>query len=304
VVIVSRALVGLAVRRWPADMRADLRAEWLAELHVLATQRHRVAMLRYALSLAASRGQRAARRPLLDADATLGQAVRHALFLIVGPTMGIVVACFAPPLMALLVCGFPAFFAYFTGMGSPLARRWALVVAAVVPATAALWAAPAALPELSGGWREPASLAGWAVILGATLLVAARLPLGWAVPVGVAGALVASWIGATLAIWPYSDMLALDPGFAALWYPQSLIWPIDLGLGARMPDVTCLPGEDWCSGPSPRSWVLQDFIEGYSTALTVVAATVVAYVLAGARDLLAPAAGAPAQAGALHGARP
>ncbi|GGQ49386.1 hypothetical protein [Couchioplanes azureus] len=55
---IAEALLRLAVRRWPARLRDDLRREWAAELHVLAGEARAGAMLRFAASLAVARPAR------------------------------------------------------------------------------------------------------------------------------------------------------------------------------------------------------------------------------------------------------
>ncbi|MDG4799458.1 hypothetical protein [Micromonospora sp. WMMD980] len=52
---VAAFLLRVAVRRWPAELRAGLAREWAAELHELTRTGRRWTMLRFAASLAASR---------------------------------------------------------------------------------------------------------------------------------------------------------------------------------------------------------------------------------------------------------
>src|SRR5687767_3157557 len=82
---IARALLTLAARRWPARVRADVEREWLAELHVLATERRHARMLRYALSLAAARPPE--QPPLM---ALLPAAWRAARLVIVAPVIALV----------------------------------------------------------------------------------------------------------------------------------------------------------------------------------------------------------------------
>jgi hypothetical protein len=287
--LLCRALLWLAARRWPAELRSDLTAEWAAEVHMLAAERQRLAAVRFAASLALSRGPRAVPPPLFELGSSVLQRFMHALFLVLAPALTVLVAIFLPPLTALLGGGLIAFFAIFVGAASPLRRAGALAVAALTPAAAAIWAAPLVLPMLSAAWREPTSFVAWLGGLGATLLVAGRLRTVWAVPVGAVGALAACWLATTIAISLHAEALRLPSAGALRWYPQSLLYPVDLGLGTRVSEVTCLPGEDWCPGPVPLAWPVQDFTEGYPSALTLVAACVLAYVLAATRELRVPA---------------
>jgi hypothetical protein len=56
----AQALIQLAARRWPEHVRTDVRREWTAEVAVLADSHRRLAMLRYAVSLATHPTPRAA----------------------------------------------------------------------------------------------------------------------------------------------------------------------------------------------------------------------------------------------------
>lgn len=81
------ALLRLAARRWPADLSADLHAEWQAELHVLAEQGRPLPMLAYAASLAVSRPTA---EPVLDRSAVSRPVLRTAAFVLLTPVAGVV----------------------------------------------------------------------------------------------------------------------------------------------------------------------------------------------------------------------
>ncbi|MEU8181727.1 hypothetical protein AB0B85_11310 [Micromonospora sp. NPDC049044] len=77
----AELLLELAVRRWPAEVRADLRREWAAELHVLAESGNRTTMLGFAASLAVSR----AGAPLVDRNLVRGRVGRTVAALLLSP---------------------------------------------------------------------------------------------------------------------------------------------------------------------------------------------------------------------------
>ncbi|MFC4150599.1 hypothetical protein ACFO0M_30470 [Micromonospora mangrovi] len=91
----AEALLRTAARRWPVALRADLRREWAAELHVLAVRGDRLRMLRFAASLAASRTA----GPLVDRPRVPGQARRTAATLLVAPLAGVAVLLVAAVVM-------------------------------------------------------------------------------------------------------------------------------------------------------------------------------------------------------------
>ncbi|WFE41604.1 hypothetical protein [Micromonospora sp. WMMD998] len=87
-------LLRLAVRRWPAELRAELAREWAAELHELARTGRRWTMLRFAASLATSR----AATPLVDRTAVPARLWRTAGVLLLAPP-----ACVAVLVLAAVV---------------------------------------------------------------------------------------------------------------------------------------------------------------------------------------------------------
>ncbi|MGW0214739.1 hypothetical protein ACWDXH_10120 [Micromonospora chokoriensis] len=78
---VAAVLLEMAARRWPVDVRDDLRREWAAELHVLAESGRRTKMLGFAASLAASR----AGTPVVDRGVLHRRARRTAAALLLSP---------------------------------------------------------------------------------------------------------------------------------------------------------------------------------------------------------------------------
>ncbi|MGW3888352.1 hypothetical protein ACWD69_06670 [Micromonospora chokoriensis] len=86
---VAELLLEMAARRWPADVRDDLRREWAAEVHVLAESGRRRKMLGFAASLAVSR----AGTPVVDRSVLHRRARRTAAALLLSPIacVGIVV---------------------------------------------------------------------------------------------------------------------------------------------------------------------------------------------------------------------
>ncbi|MEK8109890.1 hypothetical protein NKG94_46560 [Micromonospora sp. M12] len=74
-------LLVMAARRWPVDVREDLRREWAAELHVLAETGRWTRMLGFALSLAVSR----AGAPVVDRRLLRGPAGRTVAALLLSP---------------------------------------------------------------------------------------------------------------------------------------------------------------------------------------------------------------------------
>ncbi|MEK8109891.1 hypothetical protein NKG94_46565 [Micromonospora sp. M12] len=82
----AELLLKVAARRWPVDVREDLRREWAAELHILDETGRWTKVLGFALSLAVSR----AGAPVVDRRLLRGQARRTALALLLSP-----IACVA-----------------------------------------------------------------------------------------------------------------------------------------------------------------------------------------------------------------
>ncbi|WP_433126133.1 hypothetical protein ACQPWW_25910 [Micromonospora sp. CA-240977] len=218
----AELLLEMAVRRWPADIRDDLRREWAAELHVLAESGHRTKMLGFAVSLAVSR----AGAPLVDRSLMRGRVGRTAAALLLSPLacVGIVVVSafvFIPiermlaeswseraqrPLwaaftvgLALLLAVFAARWARYTALDGPL--RIALGVVLPVGAAAVVFLYVLQPDELAATlpglllWLAGLTLALWAA---ASLAARGRLRAAWWV--GVLGALAAADLAVILAV--------------------------------------------------------------------------------------------------------
>lgn len=218
----AELLLEMAVRRWPADIRDDLRREWAAELHVLAESGHRTKMLGFAVSLAVSR----AGAPLVDRSLMRGRVGPTAAALLLSPLacVGIVVVSafvFIPiermlaaswseraqrPLwaaftvgLALLLAVFAARWARHTALDGPL--RIALGVVLPVGAAAVVFLYVLQPDELAATlpglllWLAGLTLALWAA---ASLAARGRLRAAWWV--GVLGALAAADLAVILAV--------------------------------------------------------------------------------------------------------
>ena len=98
---VAEFLLWTAARRWPAELRDDLRREWAAELHVLAERRARLRMLRFAASLASSRGATA----LLDRTVFHRQLRRTVGALLFAPPVCVAIVALAAALMGVTYQG-------------------------------------------------------------------------------------------------------------------------------------------------------------------------------------------------------
>ncbi|MBX6751787.1 MAG: hypothetical protein IRY85_19380 [Micromonosporaceae bacterium] len=153
----ARALLSVAVRRWPVDIREEMRAEWLAELHMLASPPQPARMLRFAASLALTRPRLGAPIPLLDPELTVGQVTRHTLLVLLALVATIHLSASTPFSVGLLIATVPVLLAVLAGASSPLLRPRAVVVAVMLAAAGALVTAPLVRPYLDGPWRVPAA---------------------------------------------------------------------------------------------------------------------------------------------------
>ncbi|MEV4514440.1 hypothetical protein AB0K00_36445 [Dactylosporangium sp. NPDC049525] len=97
----ARLLLAIAARRWPADLREEMRLEWAAEVHALAARRRHWRMLRFAASLAATRP---AVRPFSFATAAAKTAAVARLVLLM-PLVTMAVALLGAVLGPLSVVG-------------------------------------------------------------------------------------------------------------------------------------------------------------------------------------------------------
>jgi hypothetical protein len=275
----SRVLLTVAARRWPVELRDEMRSEWLAELHVLASPPQPLRMLRFAASLALTRPRLGARMPFVDPELTGGQVVRHALLVLLGLGATVHLSVFVPFSVGLLIASVPVLLAVLAGAGSPLLRPWAVVVAGVGSATGVLVTAPLVRPYLDGPWRMPTATVLWAAILTGILLLASRFSVRTGVVLASLGGLAACWIVSTIAALPHASPLSLDTRYAARWYPAELLWPLDVPIGGLPPHPDGCPA-DVCVPHRPPIDQLMDFSEGYPSTLTITTAYVVAYVIA------------------------
>ncbi|MEV0459145.1 hypothetical protein [Catellatospora methionotrophica] len=151
------ALLTSAGRRWPADLRAEMLAEWRAELHALPGTTRR---LRYATSLAVSRPHREAAvvtRP--------GRIFAHAL-------LSLVLLAALPMLYLELALGWTTSYSEDTvawqawvGVGSILAAAGLAIICARVTTGVTQLVRPALLPVWSFGILY-ATLAAWPLLGG------------------------------------------------------------------------------------------------------------------------------------------
>ncbi|WP_307788481.1 hypothetical protein [Micromonospora vinacea] len=255
----AELLLELAARRWPAEVRDDLRREWTAELHVLAESGHRTRMLGFAVSLAVSR----AGAPIVDRRLMRGRVGRTAAALLLSPLacVGIVlVSAYAlmpiermvtqdwyerlqKPIwtaltvgLAVLLAVFAARWARHTALDGPL--RIALGVVLPVGVTAVVFLSaisPDDLVTFVPGlllWLAGLTLALWAA---ASLAGRNRLRAAWWV--GVLGALAAADLAVILAV---VDVVAAG------------------GRAGPVSSPTPLGGVDWISSPL---WLLATWTE-------------------------------------------
>ncbi|MEU4553135.1 hypothetical protein [Micromonospora violae] len=220
----AELLLKLAARRWPAEVRDDLRREWAAELHVLAESGRWTTMVGFAASLAVSR----AGTPLVDRSMLRGRAGRTVAALLLSP-----IAC-----VGIVAAGAMAMFPIYNWLmfraswaeraQKPIWTTIVIVLAVVLAVFAARWARHTALagplritlgvvipvgaavilfvritsPESLAGavpglllWLAGLTLALWAA---ASLAVRGRVRIAWWV--GVLGALVAADLAVILAV--------------------------------------------------------------------------------------------------------
>ncbi|MCG5445571.1 hypothetical protein NIE79_004028 [Micromonospora sp. NIE79] len=202
----AELLLELAARRWPTEVRDDLRREWAAELHVLAESGRRRKMVGFAVSLAVSR----AGAPIVDRTLMRGRVGRTAAALLLSP-----IACAG----IVAVSGLAMFSIYnwlmFRASWAERAQKpiWAaftIVLAVVLAVFAARWARHNAL---DGPLR---------IALGVVLPVGAAVILFMYVTnaEGLAGAVpgLLLWLaGLTLALWAAASLAARGRLRAAWW---------------------------------------------------------------------------------------
>ncbi|MEV0156162.1 hypothetical protein AB0H57_20875 [Micromonospora sp. NPDC050686] len=240
--MLTRRLAGLllraAVRRWPAQLRAELTREWAAELHVLARQGRRWPMLRFAASLAAGR----AAAPLVDRTVLHRQLRRTAGVLLLAPPACVVVVALTGLAMGLgygvlatrVAWATDAQLPIWTGLTAGLAVLLALAVTRAARHTVRVGALPTTLGVLlpigataivvlalfatrgEGGALDlvPETLL-WLALLAPALWAAGRLArrgrtrLAWLV--GLLGALVAADAAVVLAVVSAIPAVPVEP---------------------------------------------------------------------------------------------
>ncbi|MFI6234043.1 hypothetical protein ACIBD9_10865 [Micromonospora sp. NPDC050784] len=267
---IAELLLGLAARRWPTDVRDDLRREWTAELHVLAESGRRTAMVGFAVSLAVSR----AGAPLVDRNMMRRRARRTAAALLLAPLAcaGIVVVSALAmsqvytllsmrvswstaaqlPLWSTLTVGLAVLLAKYTARS---ARHTALqgplriALGVVLPVGVAALGLMSVLNGKVFGSFVPGLLlwlAGLTLALWAAAGLAARGRVGVAWAVGVVGALVA----ADLAVILFVVQTIPGPGTV----PADAMTPDSVDrISAPLWLFVCWT--DWNFGlPRPTSW--------------------------------------------------
>ncbi|WP_410811126.1 hypothetical protein [Micromonospora sp. 067-2] len=201
----AEVLLELAARRWPAEIRDDLRREWVAEVHVLAESGRRTKMVGFALSLAVSR----AGAPLVDRRLTRGRAGQTVAALLLSP-----VACVGIVLAS-------AYALY------PI-QRWLMTERWSERAQRPLWAAITVglallLAVFAARWARHSAIDGpLRIALGVVLPIGATaVPLLYVIyPDGLAGAVpgLLLWLaGLTLALWAAANLAARGRLRAAWW---------------------------------------------------------------------------------------
>ncbi|MET7373822.1 hypothetical protein [Micromonospora arida] len=255
----AELLLELAARRWPAEVRDDLRREWAAELHVLAESGRRTKMVGFAVSLAVSR----AGAPIVDRTVMRGRIGRTVAALLLSPIacVGIVLAsAFAlmpiermvtpdwsqrvqKPIwtaltlgLAVLLAVFAARWARHTALDGPLRIALGVVIPVGVTAVVFLSAiSPDDLATFVPGvllWLAGLTLALWAA---ASLASRNRLRAAWWM--GVLGAFAAADLAVILAVFD-----AVSAGSRA----------------GPLSSPTPLGGVDWVSSPL---WLLATWTE-------------------------------------------
>ncbi|MEW2142539.1 hypothetical protein AB0869_06945 [Micromonospora vinacea] len=199
---IAELLLGLAARRWPADVRDDLRREWAAELHVLAESGRRTKMVGFAMSLAVSR----AGAPLVDRSALHRRARRTMAALLLSP-----LACAA--------------IVFASAVLMNVVLNWLLLPPQVqLPLWSLSTAGLAVLLALyAARWARHTALGGpLRIALGVVLPIGAVMALaGYTLdPGGMVGAVpgLLFWLaGLTLVLWAAATLSARGRGRAAWW---------------------------------------------------------------------------------------
>lgn len=202
----AELLLELAARRWPADVRDDLRREWAAELHVLAESGHRTRMVGFAVSLAVSR----AGAPLVDRGLLRGRARRTAAALLLSPFAAV----------GIVAVGALAMFPIYNWL--MVRASWAERAQKPIWTTVVI-VLGVGLAVLAARWARHTTLDGpLRITLGVVLPVGVAVILFLSVtnPESLAGAVpgLLLWLaGLTLALWAAASLAARGRLRAAWW---------------------------------------------------------------------------------------
>ncbi|MEU7584867.1 hypothetical protein AB0A95_01050 [Micromonospora sp. NPDC049230] len=201
----AELLLEMAARRWPADVREDLRREWAAEVHVLAESGRWTTMLGFAVSLAVSR----AGAPVVDRRLLRGRVGRTAAALLLSPIacVGIVLggAYALDPLQPWL-----AGVSWPQRAQQPIWTALTVVLAVLLAMVAARWARHGALDG-------PLRIAlGVVLPIGVTVVVLLSALVPEDLATSVPGLLL--WLaGLTLVLWAAASLAARNRLRAAWW---------------------------------------------------------------------------------------
>ncbi|MEV4813160.1 hypothetical protein [Micromonospora avicenniae] len=302
---VAEVMLSAAARRWPVELRDDRRREWSAELHVLATDRRRLRMLRFAASLALRRtdGPLAGRRPVR------GPVGRTAAALLLAPLGAVAIVVISAIVMNVVIGQFlltavgwwtqaqlPLWTAMTAGLAVVLARfaaRWGRRSALIGPLRTALGIM---LPvgvvivgieyamSVDGLVRAAPGLLGWLTFLtlvlwGASALAGrGRIRAAWWF--AVVGALVAADLAVVLTV---VNQIPADPGTIVDGAPQ-----FDTVDRVSAPLWLFVTWTDWSFGlPRPTPWeifLITDVVLTEAVLYLAVTPYALAYVISAARS--------------------
>ncbi|MFG1767634.1 hypothetical protein ACGFIH_30220 [Micromonospora parva] len=226
----AELLLELAARRWPAEVRDDLRREWAAELHVLAERGRWTTMVGFAVSLAVSR----AGAPLVDRTVMRGRTGRTVAALLLSP-----IACVGIVAAGALVM-FPIYnwlmfrAAWAERAQKPIWTTVVIVLAVVLAVFAGRWARHSAL-------ASPLRIAlGVVIPVGAAVILFVRVTSPESLAGAVPGLLL--WLaGLTLALWAAAN-LAARGRLRAAWWVGVLGALVAADLAVILPVVDSYPG--------------------------------------------------------------
>ncbi|MGC5289257.1 hypothetical protein [Micromonospora sp. DT231] len=199
-------LLAMAARRWPADVREELRREWAAEVHVLAEGGRWTRMLGFAASLAVSR----AGAPLVDRRLLRGRARRTAAALLLSPIACVAIVAGSAVAMNLIYTWLTMRVSWSTRAQLPLWSTLTVGFAVLLAVFAARWARHNALDG-------PLRIAlGVVLPVGVAVTLVLYLTNADSLTRSVPGLLL--WLaGLTLALWAAASLAARDRLRAAWW---------------------------------------------------------------------------------------